>query len=97
MYLNASKFFLSDEEYNTRVNKGLSVVGYYKKGTADEQAAKSVREQRDRLLSETDWVVIKSKETETTLSTSFKTYRQALRDITLQDGFPHNIVWPENI
>ena len=41
LYLNASKFFLSDDEYNTRVNKGLSVVGYYKTGTADEQAAKA--------------------------------------------------------
>jgi len=24
-----------------------------------------------------------------------KTYRQALRDITTQEGFPHNITWPE--
>lgn len=41
LYLNASKFFLSDDEYNTRVNKGLSVVGYYKLGTQDEQNAKA--------------------------------------------------------
>ena len=41
LYLNASKFFLSDDEYNTRVNKGLSVVGYYKTGTTDEQLAKA--------------------------------------------------------
>lgn len=41
LYLNASKFFLSDEEYNTRVDKGLSVVGYYKLGTEDEQTAKA--------------------------------------------------------
>jgi hypothetical protein len=41
LYLNASKFFLSDEEYNNRVSKGLSVTGYYKYGTSDEQAAKA--------------------------------------------------------
>jgi hypothetical protein len=41
LYLNASKFFLSDEEYNNRVYKGLSVVGYYKTGTDAEQAAKA--------------------------------------------------------
>jgi len=41
LYLNASKFFLSDEEYNTRVNKGLSVVGYYKTGTTEEQDARA--------------------------------------------------------
>lgn len=61
----------------------------------DEQAAKSVRDQRDRLLAETDWVVIKAKETGTTLPASFKAYRQALRDITIQNDFPHNVVWPE--
>lgn len=64
------------------------------KARIDEQVAKSVRDQRDRLLNETDWIVIKSKETETNLSDSFKDYRQALRDITLQEGFPHSINWP---
>jgi hypothetical protein len=54
----------------------------------------SVRSQRDRLLQETDWVVIKAKETDTNLSAGFKEYRQALRDITEQEGFPHNIIWP---
>jgi hypothetical protein len=65
------------------------------KARIDEQAAENVRQQRDRLLAETDWVVIKAKETDSTLSTSFKSYRQALRDVPLQDGFPHNISWPE--
>jgi hypothetical protein len=67
------------------------------KSRIDEQAAKSVREQRDRLLNESDWMVIKAKETGTNLSASFKEYRQALRDISLQDGFPHNVNWPENL
>lgn len=64
------------------------------KARIDEQVAKSVRDQRDRLLNESDWIVIKSKETGTNLSASFKEYRQALRDITLQEGFPHNVTWP---
>lgn len=59
----------------------------------DNKAA-SIRAQRDRLLTETDWVVIKAKETGTNLSASFKEYRQALRDITLQEGFPNNVIWP---
>ena len=41
MYLNASKFFLSDEDYNKRVLKGQSVIGYYKTGTEEERAAKA--------------------------------------------------------
>ena len=66
----------------------------YKAGI-DNRASEGVRTQRDKLLQETDWVVIKAKETGTNLSAAFKDYRQALRNITLQDGFPHNIVWPD--
>jgi hypothetical protein len=61
----------------------------------DEQAAEGIRSQRDKLLQETDWIVIKAKETGTNLSASFKEYRQALRDITTQEGFPHNVIWTE--
>jgi hypothetical protein len=61
----------------------------------DQRAAESIRLQRDKLLQETDWIVIKAKETGTNLSAGIKTYRQALRDITLQEGFPHEVVWPE--
>jgi hypothetical protein len=53
-----------------------------------------IRKERDKLLQETDWIVIKAKETGTNLSAGFKAYRQALRDITLQEGFPHNVIWP---
>ncbi len=42
---------------------------------------KLLREERDRRISECDWIVIKSKETETDIPTAWKTYRQALRDL----------------
>lgn len=64
------------------------------KANIDNNAAQSVRTQRDKVLQETDWIVIKAKETGTNLSAGFKAYRQALRDITLQEGFPHNVIWP---
>ena len=60
----------------------------------DEQAAASVRAQRDRLISETDWVIVKAKETGTNIPAAMKTYRQELRDLPLQEGFPHNVTWP---
>ena len=41
-----------------------------------------LRAKRDELLNETDWIVTKAKETGTTIPTAWKTYRQALRDIT---------------
>ena len=60
----------------------------------DTKAAASVRAERDKLLAETDWIVIKAKETSTNIPTATKTYRQELRDISSADGFPHTMTWP---
>ena len=54
---------------------------------------KRVRSQRDRLLNETDWIVTKATETETSVSSAWKSYRQALRDVPSQSD-PDNITWP---
>ena len=40
-----------------------------------------LREKRDELLAETDWVVTKASETGVAETTAWKTYRQALRDL----------------
>ena len=55
----------------------------------DETAAKSVRDQRDRLLAECDWIVIMHTEKGTNIPAEWELYRQALRDITLHVNFPH--------
>jgi hypothetical protein len=60
----------------------------------NERAAKSARDSRDTLLSECDWVVVKSLESGQPIPTEWATYRQALRDLPQQDGFPVTIVWP---
>ena len=49
---------------------------------AFDRAIADLRAKRDRLLASSDWEVIMAKEKGTTLSTGFKNYRQALRDIT---------------
>lgn len=56
--------------------------------------AAAVRLKRDHLLQETDWVVTKAYEHNEIIPTEWKVYRQALRDITIQEGFPHSITWP---
>ena len=61
----------------------------------DSEAAKSVRTQRDKLLAETDWVIVMAKETGTNIPSAVKTYRQALRDLPSAAGFPHTMAWPE--
>ena len=48
---------------------------------AKDRAVADLRAKRDRLLAKDDWRVIKAKETGATLPASFKTYRQALRDL----------------
>ena len=47
-----------------------------------------LRPVRDEILAITDWIVIKSKEQGSYLSTEFKEWRQALRDLPTQTPFP---------
>ena len=60
-----------------------------------------LRIERDRLLTDTDWVTAKAMETEEPISTNWKTYRQALRDLPataepkLEKGLLTNVIWPE--
>lgn len=52
-----------------------------------------VRNQRNSLLAQTDWVVTKASETGVAETDAWKTYRQALRDVPTQSD-PDNITWP---
>ena len=55
----------------------------------------NIRSQRDRLLTESDWVVVKAKEehANASIDSNWIDYRTALRDITKQSD-PDNITWP---
>ena len=64
------------------------------KAAKDIEVARSVRSTRDQFLSETDWVVIKALENKIEVPDAYKAYRQALRDVPTQSGFPHNVTWP---
>lgn len=52
-----------------------------------------VKTQRDQLLASSDWRVIRAADTGVPITDSWKTYRQALRDVTQQPD-PFNITWP---
>jgi hypothetical protein len=56
------------------------------------EQAKSVRNQRNTKLSESDWTQVADAPVDKAL---WATYRQALRDITTQTGFPWEITWPD--
>lgn len=55
--------------------------------------AGSVRIERNRLLSESDWT--QGKDISDSISGPWATYRQQLRDLPNQAGFPTNITWPQ--
>jgi len=65
------------------------------KASKDADQAKSVRQTRDDKLKECDWVVIKNLETNSNIPGAWEVYRQALRDVPTQSGFPWTITWPD--
>jgi hypothetical protein len=50
-----------------------------------------VRGKRDNLLAATDWTA----NSDVTMTAEMTTYRQALRDVPAQSGFPDTITWPQ--
>jgi hypothetical protein len=59
----------------------------------DEYDNNQIREKRNKLLQETDWTQLP----DVPLNTQqlYLAYRQALREITDQPGFPNNVIWPQ--
>jgi len=62
-----------------------------------EQKLNTLRTERNNLLSQSDWVVIKEREEGGSVSNfaDWKTYRQALRDITDSATSLDDVTWPE--
>jgi hypothetical protein len=57
-----------------------------------EQLAAIIRSQRDNLLLQSDWTQLPDVPQAT--RDAWASYRQALRDVTAQAGFPQTITWP---
>lgn len=73
----------------------VEVVDKTAEEIAADLASKSaqVRRQRDIILAQSDWMVVKSAETGIAIAEEWAIYRQALRDITAQESFPE-VSWP---
>lgn len=65
-------------------------------GPTEEGMSLFVRDQRNMLLTQSDWTDTLSAKTRLgdELYNAWQTYRQALRDVSLQEGFPFNVVFP---
>jgi hypothetical protein len=58
------------------------------------EAAGKVKQERQRLLATTDWTDTVSASTRLENYNEWQFYRQQLRDITTQEGYPFNVEWP---
>lgn len=57
-----------------------------------DEAKNNISTKRSYLLSQSDWT--QGKDIPDKLSTLWAVYRQELRDITSQSGYPFNVIWP---
>jgi hypothetical protein len=57
---------------------------------ANDRAAAQVREERDAKLATSDWMA----NSDVTMASAWTTYRQRLRDVPAQSGFPNSVTWP---
>jgi hypothetical protein len=61
------------------------------KAAKDAEQAKAVRQQRGEKLKDSDWTQVADAPVD---KAAWAVYRQALRDVTQQSGFPWTIEWP---
>ena len=73
--------------------RGIAI--YLTDAEYDIVLAASARQKRDRLIAVTDYLVTPDYPIESDRLAKVKIYRQALRDIPEQEGFPRTITWPE--
>ena len=58
---------------------------------SNKEIAAQVRAQRNQLLSASDWTQTPDAPVD---QAAWAVYRQALRDVPQQEGFPSSVVWP---
>lgn len=73
------------------------VLGWTIRPMTEEEVydiSSAYRSERDILLKDCDWTHVTDSALTEEQKVIWATYRQALRDITAQTGFPFDIVWP---
>lgn len=60
----------------------------------DSMVAEAVRDKRDNLIGETDYYLMPDYPSNPQNLEELKVYRQALRDVPKQEGFPRDVRWP---
>lgn len=91
--------FAQEEGYREKRGEDLSwALEKIPEKTPEEKLAEAeeeVRAKRDRLIADTDYLLTPDYPIGAEDLEAVKTYRQALRDVPQQEGFPYDVVWPE--
>lgn len=84
--------YLTQVAVATQITKvdSVWVQGWKVENLPLEDAGRNVRYQRNSLLSQTDWMAL----SDNTMTPEWAAYRQALRDVSSQVGFPYSVIWP---
>jgi hypothetical protein len=69
---------------------GAWTQGWVVSNLSAEDAGRNIRSHRDKFLQQSDWMAL----SDNTMTPEWASYRQSLRDITGQVGFPYSVVWP---
>ena len=84
------------EEGDAVLTDGVWTQNWIVTAAPEDIKAVNIRQTRDAKLTLSDWIVVKSAEAGTAVPSDWVTYRQALRDVPAQAGFPNSITWPES-
>lgn len=70
---------------------------YLEKAKSEEykNLAKEIRTERDELLAATDWTQLQDTSLNDEEKENYRIYRQKLKDVPQQDGFPYNVEFPK--
>ena len=78
--------FTAEEEVQWAAEQAAYAAG------ANDRKAAEVRAERSAKLAATDWT--QGADTPQATKDKYAPYRQALRDVPAQSGFPNTVVWP---
>ena len=78
--------FTAEEEAQRDAEEAAWAAG------ADTRKAAEVRAERSAKLAATDWT--QGADTPQATKDKYAPYRQALRDVPTQSGFPNTVIWP---
>jgi len=81
-----------DEQGRWFTKYSVSDMNQEAKDALDTTQAEAMRKQRNDKLKDSDWTQVADAPVDKAV---WATYRQALRDITAQSGFPWDITWPD--